>query len=128
MSFLLHWTHGIFHWICGNVILLCVYFRACYGVLRFVMESGAKGCEVCSPNAFMRYYNCGVLLCLMVCLFDLSRSLWVVNWEPRGQNPWSLRMATWFLLGNLSRITLTLQWDTCSSDRLFYFNLLIDCW
>ena len=21
-------------------------FRACYGVLRFVMESGAKGCEV----------------------------------------------------------------------------------
>lgn len=22
------------------------HFRACYGVLRFVMESGAKGCEV----------------------------------------------------------------------------------
>ena len=21
-------------------------FRACYGVLRFIMESGAKGCEV----------------------------------------------------------------------------------
>lgn len=21
--------------------------RACYGVLRFIMESGAKGCEVC---------------------------------------------------------------------------------
>lgn len=22
------------------------YYRACYGVLRFIMESGAKGCEV----------------------------------------------------------------------------------
>lgn len=22
------------------------FFRACYGVLRFIMESGAKGCEV----------------------------------------------------------------------------------
>lgn len=22
-------------------------YRACYGVLRFIMESGAKGCEVC---------------------------------------------------------------------------------
>lgn len=21
-------------------------FRACYGILRFIMESGAKGCEV----------------------------------------------------------------------------------
>eukprot|EP00252_Welwitschia_mirabilis_P025773 TRINITY_DN819_c0_g1_i1.p1 TRINITY_DN819_c0_g1~~TRINITY_DN819_c0_g1_i1.p1 ORF type:complete len:154 (+),score=18.05 TRINITY_DN819_c0_g1_i1:46-507(+) len=26
------------------VFLICV--RACYGVLRFIMESGAKGCEV----------------------------------------------------------------------------------
>mgnify|MGYP003366439981 CR=1 FL=1 len=25
---------------------MIVPFRACYGVLRFVMESGAKGCEV----------------------------------------------------------------------------------
>ncbi|TQD83848.1 hypothetical protein C1H46_030608 [Malus baccata] len=25
---------------------MTVLFRACYGVLRFVMESGAKGCEV----------------------------------------------------------------------------------
>ena len=24
----------------------CLYDRACYGVLKFVMESGAKGCEV----------------------------------------------------------------------------------
>ena len=23
-----------------------LHFRACYGVLRFIMESGAKGCEV----------------------------------------------------------------------------------
>lgn len=23
-----------------------IFFRACYGVLRFVMENGAKGCEV----------------------------------------------------------------------------------
>lgn len=28
------------------------FFRACYGVLRFVMESGAKGCEVCSLVEF----------------------------------------------------------------------------
>lgn len=27
-------------------------FRACYGVLRFVMESGAKGCEVCALAVF----------------------------------------------------------------------------
>ncbi len=24
----------------------CPFYSACYGVLRFVMESGAKGCEV----------------------------------------------------------------------------------
>ncbi len=24
----------------------CYVYRACYGVLRFIMESGAKGCEV----------------------------------------------------------------------------------
>lgn len=29
------------------VSLLCIFTsRACYGVLRFIMESGAKGCEV----------------------------------------------------------------------------------
>jgi len=28
----------------------CLIFRACYGVLRFVMESGAKGCEVRAPQ------------------------------------------------------------------------------
>lgn len=27
-------------------LLLLFSFRACYGVLRFIMESGAKGCEV----------------------------------------------------------------------------------
>ncbi len=26
--------------------LILFHFRACYGVLRFIMESGAKGCEV----------------------------------------------------------------------------------
>ena len=26
--------------------MVLFYFRACYGVLRFIMESGAKGCEV----------------------------------------------------------------------------------
>ena len=34
-------------------------FRACYGVLRFIMESGAKGCEVLLPpllNAFLEFY------------------------------------------------------------------------
>lgn len=30
--------------VCINHIYYC--FRACYGVLRFIMESGAKGCEV----------------------------------------------------------------------------------
>ena len=28
---------------CIRVVVVC---RACYGVLRFIMESGAKGCEV----------------------------------------------------------------------------------
>jgi len=27
-------------------VLVIVLNRACYGVLRFIMESGAKGCEV----------------------------------------------------------------------------------
>lgn len=27
-------------------VMILIIFRACYGVLRFVMESGAKGCEV----------------------------------------------------------------------------------
>ena len=26
-------------------------YRACYGVLRFVMESGAKGCEVMTNSS-----------------------------------------------------------------------------
>lgn len=26
--------------------MMCCFVRACYGVLRFIMESGAKGCEV----------------------------------------------------------------------------------
>ena len=30
----------------GVVFLILPCIRACYGVLRFVMESGAKGCEV----------------------------------------------------------------------------------
>ena len=34
-------------WICFiHVSLVFFPFRACYGVLRFIMESGAKGCEV----------------------------------------------------------------------------------
>ena len=28
-----------------NIPSFC-FFRACYGVVRFIMESGAKGCEV----------------------------------------------------------------------------------
>ena len=35
-----------FYWIGFNLLV----FRACYGVLRFVMESGAKGCEVCKGS------------------------------------------------------------------------------
>lgn len=31
---------------CVDTILALPSFRACYGVLRFIMESGAKGCEV----------------------------------------------------------------------------------
>ena len=27
-------------------LMLLIFCRACYGVLRFIMESGAKGCEV----------------------------------------------------------------------------------
>lgn len=27
--------------------MVFTFYRACYGVLRFIMESGAKGCEVC---------------------------------------------------------------------------------
>ena len=61
-------------------------------------------------------------------LFGLSRSLWVENWEPREPNLWSLRMGTWFLLGNLSKITLTLQWDMCSWDRFFYLLFFVDSW
>ena len=33
----------IFYHILLNILFL---IRACYGVLRFIMESGAKGCEV----------------------------------------------------------------------------------
>ena len=35
-------------WLVYDQCMLCVYahLRACYGVLRFIMESGAKGCEV----------------------------------------------------------------------------------
>ena len=30
----------------SHITLLPYFNRACYGVLRFIMESGAKGCEV----------------------------------------------------------------------------------
>lgn len=33
------WQGGLTAWLCSPC-------RACYGVLRFIMESGAKGCEV----------------------------------------------------------------------------------
>lgn len=29
-----------------KIIVFLLHFRACYGVLRFIMENGAKGCEV----------------------------------------------------------------------------------
>jgi len=29
-----------------SIISILLLIRACYGVLRFIMESGAKGCEV----------------------------------------------------------------------------------
>lgn len=31
--------------LCG-VFYILTFVRACYGILRFIMESGAKGCEV----------------------------------------------------------------------------------
>lgn len=31
---------------CLWLYIVSVVLRACYGVLRFIMESGAKGCEV----------------------------------------------------------------------------------
>ncbi|KAF3526030.1 hypothetical protein F2Q69_00046495 [Brassica cretica] len=36
------WKVTLFNW----PVLSCQFIRACYGVLRFVMESGAKGREV----------------------------------------------------------------------------------
>jgi hypothetical protein len=34
-------------WLFGGMLLVCdIDDSACYGVLRFIMESGAKGCEV----------------------------------------------------------------------------------
>jgi ribosomal protein S3 len=30
----------------GLTLACCLWCSACYGVLRFIMESGAKGCEV----------------------------------------------------------------------------------
>ncbi|XP_042393028.1 40S ribosomal protein S3-3-like isoform X1 [Zingiber officinale] len=38
--------------------------RACYGVLRFVMESGAKGCEVHKfiPEIHRPFNECGILI------------------------------------------------------------------
>lgn len=40
-----------FHWLHLKFVI-CYVYRACYGVLRFVMESGAKGCEVFFPLFF----------------------------------------------------------------------------
>ena len=31
---------------CLLQLIIYIFYRACYGVLRFIMESGAKGCEV----------------------------------------------------------------------------------
>lgn len=39
------WTLCWLIWI-WTLCLTLFYLRACYGVLRFIMESGAKGCEV----------------------------------------------------------------------------------
>lgn len=49
-------------------------FRACYGVLRFVMENGAKGCEVCRQ-----------LLILVVLTFILLLGVWFLMFFARKQ-------------------------------------------
>lgn len=41
----------------GGLIFLPHFYRACYGVLRFVMESGAKGCEVCVVPTVIFFHN-----------------------------------------------------------------------
>nr|GMC65464.1 40S ribosomal protein S3 [Ipomoea batatas] len=43
----IHCLNAIASWLEVDALMLChTQSKACYGVLRFVMESGAKGCEV----------------------------------------------------------------------------------
>lgn len=65
--------------------------RACYGVLRFIMESGAKGCEVVVSGK-LRAARAKSMKFTVSALLTLKEGLgiWLDSWIPR--------------LGNLDRI------------------------
>lgn len=63
MAFLLKHVFVPLHFSCVISKVSCVC-RACYGGLRFVMENGAKGCEVCLKlyTVFSLYLDAWCLL------------------------------------------------------------------
>lgn len=64
-----------FYWLSMN-FLSC---RACYGVLRFIMESGAKGCEVRYQNSYKKISALVFLSGLLEgCPFRLVK-IWLVS-------------------------------------------------
>lgn len=111
-----------------------IFYRACYGVLRYVMESGAKGCEVCLlelyifPNmeelkTFLFSFTASEFGCQTT--FYASRSLSAESWGHSVQNQWSLRMDIWSLLVSLSRNILTLLWDMFFCDRFATYMFFV---
>jgi hypothetical protein len=131
--------------ICFNCIF-CIFWslwlnfrhvhRACYGVLRFVMESGAKGCEVCSKVflhlffpivCILPAYMCKSLQVWFSCNLSL-RLLWVESLGHSVPNPWNLRMGTWYPLANLLKNILIQLLGMFFLDRsVASYVFLVDC-
>jgi ribosomal protein uS3 len=93
--------------------------RACYGVLRFIMESGAKGCEVVVSGKLRaaRAKSMKFTVCLTSLLISLSL-------EPGRQfvSPWWMRLHNLllefiFVFGNYNKSS-TANYSTPITGRL----------
>lgn len=74
-------------------------YRACYGVLRFIMESGAKGCEVC-----LYLFT----LCMFICVDEfliskfnfLVSSKVIVSGKLRAQRAKSMKFKDGYMISS----------------------------
>lgn len=87
----IHWL-----WICLWYLTFFFPYRACYGVLRFVMESGAKGCEVLYDAYFL--WIC--YFCSTVLGFDAPTLQVIVSGKLRAQRAKSMKFKDGYMISS----------------------------